>query len=291
MNLQIITKRALGTSERFMKKHGPDILTAAGIAGFGITTVLVGKAVLKSQDKGKNFKLRTEEILTRPVNEEFTKRDQQAEMARYVFHDGLLIVRDFAPAILTGAASVACILAAHGMLKRQRVALLAAYTALDTSFRAYRERVAQKVGPEEERALYRGVRMIAAEDPDTGQPCEIIDFSDHHPSPYAKFFDEGSQHWSKTAEYNLFFLSTQQRYANDLLHARGHVFLNEIYDNLGIPRTQAGQIVGWLEHGDGDGFISFGFDDLFDENKRAFVNGLENVVLLDFNVDGPITID
>jgi hypothetical protein len=70
------------------------------------------------------------------------------------------------------------------------------------------------------------------------------------------------------------------------------VFLNEVYEGLGMERCQMGQHVGWLKAGRsrGDGFIDFGIYDIFDESKRAFVNGFEPVALLDFNVDGPIAI-
>ena len=66
--------------------------------------------------------------------------------------------------------------------------------------------------------------------------------------------------------------------------------MNEVYDMLGIPRTKAGQIVGWIydeECPNGDNVIDFG---IYESNKatRDFVNGYERTILLDFNVDGPI---
>ena len=110
-------------------------------------------------------------------------------------------------------------------------------------------------------------------------------------SDYAKFFDEASPYWQKDPEYNFMFLKSQQQYATDLLRARGRLFLNEVYDMLGIEKTKAGQIVGWVynpENPIGDNFVDFGIFDMSKERVRAFVNGYEPNILLDFNVDGNI---
>ena len=107
-------------------------------------------------------------------------------------------------------------------------------------------------------------------------------------SVYARFFDEGCEQWSKNPEYNLMFLRSQQNYYNDMLKSRGHVFLNEVYDALGIPRTQAGAVVGWMISDNGDNFIDFGVFDGDRPRARDFVNGYERSILLDFNVDGVI---
>ena len=117
-------------------------------------------------------------------------------------------------------------------------------------------------------------------------------------SDFARFFDEGSEYYRKDSEYNLMFLRRQQDYANELLKANGHLFLNDVYHMLGIPKTQAGQVVGWLYHkdneGPGDNYVDFGIYDMssndprINERKMAFVNGYERNILLDFNVDGPI---
>ena len=86
---------------------------------------------------------------------------------------------------------------------------------------------------------------------------------------------------------NLFFLKAQQTNANVQLTVRGHVFLNEVYDMLGLPRTAAGAIVGWVR-GNGDDVIDFGIWDNNDINSD-FVNGYNrSKILLDFNVDGVI---
>jgi hypothetical protein len=109
------------------------------------------------------------------------------------------------------------------------------------------------------------------------------------PSQYARFFDELADCWERNPEYNIAFLRCQQNYANDKLNARGHVFLNEVYDMLGVERTSAGNVVGWLRDGpNSDGYIDFGIWDANNAKAIDFVNGREGAILLDFNVDGPI---
>ena len=97
-------------------------------------------------------------------------------------------------------------------------------------------------------------------------------------------------HWESNNEYNLMFIKAQERYANDLLKAKKRVFLNEVYEMLGLPRTKAGQIVGWVynpENPKGDNYIDFG---LYSDNLSYsdYVNGFDQAILLDFNVDGNI---
>lgn len=107
-------------------------------------------------------------------------------------------------------------------------------------------------------------------------------------SQYAKWFNDYCVGWTKDPEFNLQFLQIQQRYLNDKLRKVGHVFLNDVYDCLGIQRTRAGAIVGWTynkEHPNGDNFVDFGLND---ERNIDFINGNTNKVLLDFNVDGSI---
>lgn len=109
-------------------------------------------------------------------------------------------------------------------------------------------------------------------------------------SQYARFFDETCRGWSSFgSEFNLIFLRVQQDYATEKLKAQGYLFLNEVYDMLGMPRTKAGCVVGWVYDLDspiGDNCVDFG---LYDECNKNFINGYEKTALLDFNVDGIIT--
>ena len=60
---------------------------------------------------------------------------------------------------------------------------------------------------------------------------------------------------------------------------------------LGIPRTKAGQVVGWVYDENcpvGDNYVDFGIYDIHREKCRDFVNGYERTILLDFNPDGNI---
>ena len=75
--------------------------------------------------------------------------------------------------------------------------------------------------------------------------------------------------------------------ANDIFHAKGHLFLNEVYDMLGYEDTPVGAVVGWVK-GKGDDYIDFGLNDKTNKDVRRFVNGKDNIILLDFNVSGVI---
>lgn len=279
-------------AEYFLRKNGPALLTAAGIGGMIAANVLTAKAALKTQDQLKELKVQADEIKSK---EDIDDRLRAQELGRHWVVNSWPVVREFAPGVLIGAGAVICLVSSHRMMQNRQTALVAAYAALDTAYKAYRARVREVVGEEAELELYRAPRVLTTEEK-VGEgnsllTCEI-DYDERMPSPYARFFDSSCPSWTKTPEYNLIFLRGQQQYFNDRLNAHGFVFLNEVYEALGMERNQLGQHVGWLKAGRsrGDGFIDFGIYDIFDESKRAFVNGFEPVALLDFNVDGPIAI-
>ena len=60
---------------------------------------------------------------------------------------------------------------------------------------------------------------------------------------------------------------------------------------LGIPRCEIGQEIGWVYNPRNDklqNFVDFGIFDIYNKDKQDFVNGFEKVIILDFNVDGPV---
>lgn len=195
------------------------------------------------------------------------------------------IVKLYYPTVLLFAASTFCYFGSFKIMKGRYLGTLAALKLTQEAL--------DRVNAENDqlrKALPSGQKDISGiEDGEpSAQKEELVTRNPNEHSQYARFFDEGSKEWSKTPEFNLLFLKAKQEYFNNLLQARGHVFLNEVYDALDIPRSQAGSVVGWILGKNNDNYIDFGIYDLMNSQKRAFVNGSEPSILLDFNVDGVI---
>jgi Family of unknown function (DUF6353) len=221
---------------------------------------------------------------------EYTDKERSQDMSVVYVRGAYNVVKLYAPAIVVGGLSIAALTQSQNILTKRNAALTAAYAALDKGFREYRARVVDKYGEDQDREFRYGSEKVEIVNEETGRKKTVNRVAPGTPSVYARFFDPLSPSWSKDPETNFIFLHAQQNYANDLLHSRGHIFLNEVYDMLGIPRTKAGQVVGWMMVDNpekGDNYINFG---IFDENDKIidFVNGREASILLDFNVNGVI---
>lgn len=272
-----------------VQKSSPGLLLGAGIIGMVASTVLACRSTLKMEpivEEAKD-KLNTARTLEHP---EYSESDRQRDISLIYFQSGVKLTRLYAPAIIVGVFSIAALTRSHHILTTRNAALTAAYTTLERGFKQYRSRVVEKYGEEEDRNLRYGVQEVEIINPETKRKKTVTRVGPGGESIYARFFDPASANWSKEPEYNLVFLHAQQNYANDLLHARGHVFLNDVYDMLDIPRSEAGSVVGWIisPNGDTDNYIDFGVFEGHTQVARDFVNGFEGAILLDFNVDGLI---
>lgn len=268
------------------KKNSPGLLFGAGVVGMVGSTVLACRATLKMQtliDTTEN-----DLKLTRSLeHREYSDHDRQKDVAIIYTRSVVSVARLYAPSILLGAASIAALTKSHTQLIERNLALTAAYAAVDRAFGEYRGRVVEKYGEDQDREFRFATEEVEIIDDRGVQRTQLMPGPDSA-TMYARFFDEYSPNWSKEPEYNLLFLRCQQNYANDLLKSRGHIFLNEVYDMLGLERSRAGAVVGWIISDDGDNYIDFGVFDGDSRNSRDFVNGREGSLLLDFNVDGVI---
>ena len=285
-----------------LKKHSPEILAVAGTVGVVASTVMACKATTKLHDileDSKNQVNQVHEVLENKSipAEKYSGEDGKKDIAVIYTQTTLKVVKLYAPAVILGALSLTSILTSNNILRKRNVALAAAYTAVDKGFKEYRSNVIERFGKDLDRELRFNVKAKEIEETVVNEKGEeetvkkVVNEATIGKSEYARFYDDGCKGWEKDPEYNLMFLRHVQDYLNDLLRTRGHVFLNEAYDQLGIPRTKAGAIVGWVyneKNPVGDNYIDFGIYDPKDEKARDFVNGYERVILLDFNVDGPI---
>ena len=267
------------------KKYSPQTLTVVGIVGGVVTTVLASKATLGLPDIVSDMSEHLK--LVRERRKDLSEQEYAKELGFVYAKSSLTVAKIYAPVASVGAFSIVCIVSAQGIMQRRNAALTAAYVAIEKGFSEYRKRVEEVLGSDGERHLYYQTKDEDIHDTKSGTVTNLTTADPNGVSIYARFFDETNPCWAKNAEYNLLFLTTWQNYFNDMLRARGHVFLNEVYDALNIERSQAGQVVGWVLNKDrGDNFIDFGLYNGSRKMAREFVNGRERAILLDFNVDG-----
>ena len=283
-------------------KHSPEILAGVGVVGVVGSLVMAFKATTKLSDvleESKEQLDKIKEVAADPAYEEkYTQDDAKKDTTITYVQTAMKVTKLYAPSVILCASSLGCLLASNNILKKRNAALSAAYMTVDKSFKEYRKRVADRFGEEVEKEIRYNIKAeeITKVDENGNEVTETVKVMDGTDDPnsysdYARFFDESCAAWQNDAEYNLTFLKAQQQYANDLLKARGRLFLNEVYRMLGIDETKAGQVVGWVYNPDnptGDNFVDFGIYNMQRERVRAFVNGYEPNILLDFNVDGVI---
>lgn len=297
---QAISRKVVEQALR-TQKRSPEILLGVGIVSMVGSTVLACRATLKLEevlndveaDKAKAH-LAKAKVEAGEVSEgtTYTDNEMKRDLALITVRGLTNVGKLYAPSIILGGVGVVCLTKSHKILQDRNSALTAAYFAVDTAFRTYRERVIERYGEETDRELRYGSEEGDIINEETGEITSVVQVAPGEPSGYARWFDETNNNWSPPAfnTYNTIFLRNQQNWANDMLHARGHLFLNEVYGLLGLAHTSAGSIVGWVydrENERGDNYVDFGcWSD--EDNFLEFFNGREGAILLDFNVDGPI---
>lgn len=269
-----------------LQKHSPRILFVGGIAGAVTSTVLACKATLKLEDVLEDAEYEVADLKhNRDYGPHPSTTSEYYKDLTYVYaKNAYRVGKLYAPAVIVGTASVGALTGSHITLTRRNAGLTAAYAATQKAFDEYRERVQEELGEKKEGDIRNAIQMLEVVD-EKGKKTKV-EFADPNKwSMYARFFEESNVNWQKNAELNRIFVQAQQNYCNHLLHARGHVFLNEVYDMLGLPRSKAGQVVGWVLANGGDNFIDFG---LYEARNADFINGSERNIILDFNVDGSV---
>lgn len=283
------------------KKYAPEVMVVVGVVGVVASTVMACKATTKVSVVVGDTKKQMDQIheVAETHAEEYSEDDMKKDTVIVYTQTAVKFAKLYGPAVILGTASIACILGSHHILSKRNAALAAAYATVDKGFKEYRGRVIERFGKELDKELRYNVKAKDFEETvvneETGEETKVtntVNVADPNEySDYARFFDDGCTGWTKDSEQNLYFLKCQQNYANERLQKKGYLFLNDVYEMLGIPKTKAGQIVGWIydkKNPVGDNFVDFGIYNMNREKARDFVNGYERTILLDFNVDGNI---
>lgn len=306
---ELLTK-ATAVSAKLLAKtkaHSPEILVGVGIVGVIAGTILACNATLRAEEVIDDFEQakadmeEAKDISANTTTESGEPIYSDEEVKRDTFIIYLRAAKGFAkvygPAFLVLGSSLACILWGFGILKGRHAAMISAYSALDQSYRKYRDKVKDTLGEEKDKEFLYGLKDIKSEkiiEDENGKKKKVketekqITKDPKDISPYCRFFDETSLEYTSDPFYNKNFLMTQQNYWNDKLHTQGYVFLNPVLRSLGMREIfPFGQMVGWKK-GLGDNYIDFGLFDSTSEKVRDFINGYEPAILLNFNCDGVI---
>jgi hypothetical protein len=281
-----------------ISKHAPTILSVTASAGVIATGYLAWKAGTRFEDaEGRDWDRRKECLKNADIipDEDVPKIERKN---RILFI--LDTVRTVAPAAIVGAATITMIYFSNSISKKRLAAMGAAYATLQTAFDGYKRTMVEALGKESVE------KILKPKLPNVGKSAEEILSSDNKSdaayvsdavvnslkalSPYARIIaEESSTCWDPNEDYTSQNLAAVQLWANRRLERKGHLFLNEIFDQLGLSRTREGAVVGWLKNGEGDGYVSFGdFDASIYRVPSDDYTRVDSNFIVDFNVDGVI---
>ena len=306
--MKIEIKKMINKVKFNVVKHSPEILMGIGIAGVITSTVLACRSTLKAKDilEDKETNMNNVKEVLAEGREDYTEEDARKDKTIIMTTTAIRIMKLYAPSVIIGAGSIACLLESHNVMRNRNAGLAAALAATTESFKQYRERVTAKYGDEVDKEMRYGIKKEKKEkDGKKTKEDIVVGCDEKELSGYARYFNESNINWTDDPQYNMMFLRQNQNWANDKLISQGYLYLNDVYDALGFPKTKAGQVVGWVydpkNNERGDNYIDFGIYDLnvrgyrdemandtIAEERQDFINGYRNSILLDFNVDGNI---
>lgn len=292
MSLKELTER----TEFSLKKHSPEIFVIAGVVGVVASAILACRATLKVNsilEEAKDNKERIKDALEQSP-EKYSEEDAKKDMVIVYAKTTANLTKIYAPAVLLGAASIAAIIKSNRILRKENIALAAAYTSVTQAFKQYRKRVSDKIGEEAEKQLRFNVVEKEIEETivdESGKEKKVkkkIEVVDPKASDCIKYLTPTNENWQDNDQFIIDWLNIKQSYFNQKLKEKKHLVLNEVYEELGFTETAAGMVSGWtynLAKPNGDNNVELTvrkvrIPDEYGYYQKAFA--------IDFNIDGNI---
>ena len=279
-----------------LKEISPELALGAGIlCGIGaIVTACIASRKVDDVVADINYDLDIAEARLEDADTKAEEKEAKKEIMGVWASSAWKMVKLYGPTLVLAGSSVSLVLTSHGILKNRYLSLATAYKGLDEAYKAYREHVANDLGyGEGEKAI--AARATCKDGVNVENDDGSVEKKDHalildgKKSPYEFDFNRytAPQTFSADPTQNEILLRTEQNYANDILQARGYIFLNDVLDRLGLEKTSAGQLVGWYK-GAGDNFVDFGYLNGYIENWNLDSDLCKKNIRLNFNCDGII---
>ena len=209
-NVRVLLKQG----ERIVRSNTPVILTGLGVSGVVTTAYLAARAGQKHELRLMGF-----------------DRDDRKECAKAVW-------RFYIPAVVTGAVTVGCVIAATHVGLRRTAAMAAAYSVSEKAFQEYRDKVEEKFGKNKEQA----VRDEIAQD----------NVAKTAPGPSVVLLGGGSTIFYEyfTGRYFLSDMESIRRAENEInrrVLTCDYATLAEFHTLIGQPPTQGAMDMGWTK--------------------------------------------
>lgn len=236
--------------QRFIKRNASTILTCLGAVGVVSTAVMAVKATPKAMS------------LIDDAMEE--KGDKLTTWEKIV-----VAGPTYAPAVITGAATIACIFGSNVISKHQQASLMGAYALLDNSYKEYKKKVDELYGEE----AGEHVRSEIAKD-------KYTDDDKNDDNDKALFFDfySGRYFNAKPEAVMMALYEVNRRLACDF-----SVPLNEYYVLLGLEPKPEYEQLGWsygqMQEMYWSSWIDFALEDTIIEEETEYSEGVECTIL------------
>lgn len=296
--------RLLAKGAAVASKHAPTGMLVGGIAAMAAAVFVACEATTTASYITEEFEQEMQKIedakeLASQNKAVYTPENERKDLAIVYSKTCVKFFKHYWKAISLFAVGAALVVGGHGILSKRNVALIAAYSGLDKTFKDYRSNIVSKYGEDIDYGALHGFETETVGMVDEDGVVTEVESKPINPdkkSFYSILWDDMySTEWTPNPSTNKLILEAKEKYWTDVLRTRGYVHLDEVYRDLGVwgrigdDLMKAATAVGWV-YGCGDDYVSFGIRDNIVHNtaKADFQNGLEPSILLDFNIDGII---
>ena len=316
MNLPVIfnnvaraIKTYAGTGALLAKKHAPEIMVASGVAGFIVTIVetvkatnetneILGTREIELNERGEIYEKLGLDYTEEMYNEDTKDIKRKARVALF---------KAWFPVVTTAGLSVILVLKGYKLINGRYVATVAAYKTLEAAHERYRSNVIEEFGKEVDWRMANDIkpeRLEAiekerrendriAEDNKGKKKKDRKPLRNAHLNDRKYLFDENSIYWKRywTPRQFLDYIQTKVRQLQDKFDLQGYLFVNDVLEAFGLPKTAEGQVIGWIKKRGKTTVISVGYDEMPEEEIRRILATPNNSQLrfwLNMNPDGLI---
>lgn len=192
----------------YFNKHGAVILSIAAAAGVVLTAVETAKATTKAQS-----------LIDMNKEEPMTKKEIVKDCWKF-----------YVPATVVGVGTIACILGSNALNKKQLVSMTAAYMALGKTYQEYRREVAEYVGAEYEKEIYKDALSVLKEPTPDMVENKLLCYE-----PISERYFHATEAELLTAFYEV----------NHDFATNGYIALNDFYGYLNLDFVPALNDRGW----------------------------------------------